>query len=207
MESERRDGWTGYDRAAGLVAALLAAGYVVQPIQEVVVAAFSAVLVPLSVVLPFSVLMVLLAGTNGIYTAFLQVRLRNQDRIDGLQERMETLQERVESAGGTDDEAPDELDDVRHELTRTWAALLKQNLRPMVWSMLVTIPAFLWLRWVFVAPAAGFAPAAVFVPLLGQVPWTATVVGPVKLWLAWYFGASISTGFVARRVVGRVAGR
>lgn len=201
MDTERV-GWTGYDRAAGVVSLALMAGYFVDPIQAAVVAALSVALEPLAVAVPFSVLVVLLAGTNGVYTAILQVKLRNQDRIDDLQDRMKTLRERLEEANG---EQAD-LADHQRELARTWTALMKSSLRPMAWSMLVTVPAFLWLRWVFVAAAPGLAPAAVFIPLLGHTPWTATLVGPIKLWLVWYVGASLSTGYVARKAVGRVAG-
>ncbi|WP_435179872.1 hypothetical protein [Halorussus sp. AFM4] len=57
----------------------------------------------------------------------------------------------------------------------------------------------------FVAPSAAVAPAALALPVVGQVAWTATLVGPLKVWLAWYVGCSLSTGLVARKVVARLA--
>ncbi|MFC4408073.1 DUF106 domain-containing protein [Haloarchaeobius iranensis] len=198
-------GWTTADRVAGLLALVLATGYVLPPIQGAVATAWSAVLAPLAVILPFSVLLCLLAGVNGLFTAIAQVKLRDSERVERFQARTEELQARLRAAREADDLTVDDLDEEQHELNRTMVAMLKTNFRPLVWSMLVTIPTFLWLRWVFLAPAAGIAPAMVFVPLVGQLSWTATVVGPVKLWLAWYFGASLSSGFVARRLVRRVA--
>ncbi|MFD1645449.1 DUF106 domain-containing protein [Haloarchaeobius litoreus] len=204
MDTTGDGGWSTADSVAGLLALVLATGYVLSPIQTVVATVWSAVLAPLSVVLPFSALLLLLAGTNGVFTALLQAKLRDSERVEQLQERIEELQTRLREAREADDLSVEDLDDEQLELNRTMLAMLKANVRPLVWSMLVTIPTFLWLRWVFLAPAAGIAPAMVFVPLVGQLSWTATVLGPVKLWLAWYFGASLSTGFVARRVVRRV---
>jgi uncharacterized membrane protein (DUF106 family) len=202
--SSNESGWTSADRAAGVLALVLASGYMIAPVQTTVVSVWSAFLAPLSVVVPFSALILLLAGTNGLLTAVLQTWLRDRDRVERLQARIEELQDRLGAAREADDESVDDLVDEQLELNRTFLAMLKANARPMVWTMLVTIPTFLWLRWVFLAPAAGIAPAMVVVPLVGQLSWTATVVGPIKLWLAWYFGASLSSGFVARRVVRRV---
>jgi len=204
MDTSADAGWSTADALATILAVVFATGYVLSPVQTAVAMVWSAVLSPLAVVVPFSVLLLLLAGTNGVFTAVLQAKLRDSDRVEQLQGRIEELQTRLREAREADDLSVDDLDEERLELNRTMLAMLTANCRPLVWSMLVTVPTFLWLRWVFLAPAAGIAPAMVFVPLVGQLSWTATVVGPIKLWLAWYFGASLSTGFVARRVVRRV---
>lgn len=198
--------WTGYDKLAGLVALALMAGYHVTPIQRAVAAAMQAMLGPATTILPFSVLVLLLAGTTGLSSAVLQVKLRNQERIERLQERMSDLRDRLESARENDDE--DAIDDIRAEqqdLAGEYLAAMKTQLRPAVWSMLVTLPVFLWLRWVFVAPSAAVAPAAFAIPLVGHVAWTATLVGPLQVWLAWYLGCSITTGLLARKAVARLA--
>lgn len=85
------------------------------------------------------------------------------------------------------------------------AEMVKGSFRPMVWSLLVTAPVFIWLRWVFTSPATAIVPVAFFLPVVGHVAWTATVVGPLKVWLVWYIGASASSGYVGRKIVRRVA--
>lgn len=199
-------GWTGYDKLAGLVALALIAGYHVTLIQRAVAGAMQAMLGPATTILPFSVLVLLLAGTTGLSSAILQAKLRNQERIERLQSRMSDLRDRLESARENDDE--DAIDDIRAEqqdLTVEYLAAMKTQLRPAVWSMLVTLPVFLWLRWVFVAPNAAVAPAAFAIPLVGHVAWTATLVGPLQVWLAWYLGCSITSGLLARKAVARLA--
>lgn len=204
MPTESR-GWTPYDKLAGLAALALASGYVVDPVQAAVGTGMHALLAPAASLVPFSVLVLLLAGTTGLSSALLNLRLRNQERMAELRDRMNELRERLEGARERDDEA--ELEDLRaeqQELAAEWATAMKSQFRPMVWSMLVTVPAFLWLRWVFLAPSAAVAPAALALPVVGNVAWTATL-GPLQVWLAWYLGCSVSTGVVARKVVARLA--
>lgn len=206
MATESSREWTGYDKVAGLLALALMAGYYVTPIQYTVAGAVQALLGPATTILPFSVLILLLGGTTGLSSAVLQTKLRSRERMERLQERMSDLRDRLESARERDDE--DAIEEIRAEqrdLTGEYLAAMKGQLRPAVWSMLVSVPAFLWLRWVFVAPSAAVAPAALALPLVGQIAWTATLVGPLKVWLAWYVGWSLSTGLVARKAVARFA--
>ncbi len=198
--------WTLTDKLAALVVFVLAAGYAVAPIRVVVVGALTGLLAPLSVWLPFSALVVGLGGLSGVTSALARRLVRDADRAERARDRVEELRERLADANTTPDadDAGDDLAATRAELRSETLTALAEDLRPAVYSAAVTIPAFLWLRWVFTAPAAALAPATVIVPFVGPVAWTATLVGPVKLWLVWYLGASLSTGAVARRVVGWV---
>jgi len=189
--------WTLTDKLVAALVFLLATGYVVAPIRELVVGTLTGVLGPLSVWLPFSVLVVGLGGLSGVTSAVARRVVRDAERAERARERVEELRERLA-------DSDDELAETRERLRSETLTALAEDLRPAVYSAAVTIPAFLWLRWVFTAPAAALAPATVIVPFVGPVAWTATLVGPVKLWLVWYLGASLSTGAVARRVVGWV---
>ncbi|WP_049969481.1 DUF106 domain-containing protein [Haladaptatus cibarius] len=206
MESKNGGSWSKYDKLAGLLAVGLFTGYFVQPIEAAIVTVVSPLLSPLAVWLPFSLFMFTLAGTTGLYTAILQTKLRDTERMERLQEKMKTLQENVKTARKEGDE--DELDDLREEqqeLMQSQLKMMKSSVRPMVWSLLVTAPAFIWLRWVLTSPAAAITPVAFFFPVIGQIAWTATIVGPLQVWLVWYIGASISSGYVSRKIVQRVA--
>lgn len=193
--------WTLTDKLVATLVFLLATGYAVAPVRELVVGALTGLLGPLSVWLPFSALVLGLGGLSGVTSAVARRVVRDADRAERARDRVEELRERLADAEG---DADDDLAATRDELRSETLTALAENFRPAVYSAAVTIPAFLWLRWVFTAPAAALAPATVLVPFVGPVAWTATLVGPVKLWLVWYLGASLSTGAVARRVVGWV---
>ncbi|GAA0225306.1 DUF106 domain-containing protein [Haladaptatus pallidirubidus] len=201
MESSNNGSWSKYDKLAGLLAVGLFAGYFVQPIEAIIVAVVSPLLSPLAVWLPFSLFIVALAGTTGLYTAILQTKLRDNERMERLQAKMKTLQERVQTARNEGDEGElNELRSEQQELMQSQLKMMKESVRPMVWSLLITAPAFIWLRWVFTSPAAAVTPVAFFFPVIGQIAWTATVVGPLQVWLVWYIGASISSGYVSRKI-------
>lgn len=190
--------WTLTDKLVALLALVLATGYAVAPVREVVVAGVGGLLAPLSVWLPFSALIVVLGGVSGVTSALARAVVRDGDRADRARERVERLRDRITETDGDVD--PETREEIRAEMLTA----LAEDLRPAAYSAAVSIPAFLWLRWAFAAPAAAVAPAAVVLPVVGSVAWTAALVGPVKLWLVWYLGASVSTGVLARRGLARL---
>jgi len=200
MEAVETRPLTKWDKIAGLVVVGLMAGFMLNPIQSTVAAVLSLVFHPLSTVLPFSALLSGVGSGIGLVTTVVALRVKDEDRAQELKHRAETLQERLDS-----DEENEDGEDLSPELAKTQWELLKTSMRPALWSALVTVPTFLWLRWIFADPATALAPAVVVLPAVGPVALTATIVGPVKVWLAWYLGASISTRLVARRVIRRLA--
>lgn len=195
------NGWTVYDKVVGAFALVLMTGYFLTPIQSVVVATLDVVLSPLAALVPVSVFLFGLAGATGLYLTTLQLLLQDSDAMERLQERMKALQGKLQSS--PDDDA-DAIGDDQRELVQSWMTMLKLQFRPVVWSMLFTIPVFLWIRWAMVNPAAAAIPVALSLPVVGHVALTATLVGPVKVWFVWYLGGSISFSFVSRRVLSRV---
>lgn len=192
--------WSSADRAVAVVALVLTTGYAVQPVQAAVTGAVHIVLAPAATVLPFAALLVLLSGVTGVASTLLRHRLRDDERFEAAQNRLEELQERMQEVGASADDSEEE----QRELLRTWTAMLKMQFRPAVWSMLLTVPLFLWVRWAVSAPAAAVAPAALSLPLLGPVVWTASVVGPVKVWVLWYLGGSLVSTQLSMRLYERV---
>ncbi|WP_435155518.1 DUF106 domain-containing protein [Haladaptatus sp. DFWS20] len=155
MESSNSGSWSKYDKLAGVLAVGLFAGYFVQPIEAAIIAVVS----PLAMLLPFSLFIVTLVGSTGLYTAVLQTKLRDTERMELLRAKMKTRQGRVRTARKEGDE--EQLDGLRteqQELMRSQMEMMKGSVRPIIWSLLVTAPAFIWLRWVFTSRAVAVAP-------------------------------------------------
>jgi uncharacterized membrane protein (DUF106 family) len=79
--------------------------------------------------------------------------------------------------------------------------MFKEQFRPMVWIMFLTIPVFLWMYW---AVGIGNAPSHIDVtpivlPLAGEVGWTSGVVGPLQTWILWYFLCSMGFTQIIRK--------
>lgn len=197
------EGWSRTDVAAAAGACSLVAGYRIGAIRDVVAAALDLALGPLATVLPFPGLVLLFAVATTLAATVVRRRVGRPDP-DGLQHRTRELRARLAAARARgDDAAADRLADRRRDLATTQALLLTDHLKVLAWTMLLTVPVFLYLSWLVASPARAAAPLVTVAPALGEIVWTARVVGPIQAWMAWYALCSIASSLAARGV-GRV---
>jgi uncharacterized membrane protein (DUF106 family) len=69
--------------------------------------------------------------------------------------------------------------------------MFKEQFRPMVWIMLLTIPVFLWMYWMILSPEQALDPNTIVMPLIGETTWKTGVLGPLQAWILWYFLCSM----------------
>lgn len=204
LANEDTGGWSRADKAAGVAALCLLAGYQVGPVGSFVGSTVNLALGPVQAALPFSAVVLGLAVLTAVVSTVLRHRLVGDvsppdgDRMRDLAERLDAARERG------DDAVVERLEAQRRALVREQLSALKAQFRPLVWTMLVTIPVFLWLSWLVAAPAAAITPVAPVYPVVGRVVWTARLVGPVQAWMVWYFACSLVAGTTLRRTVDRV---
>lgn len=197
-------GWTMYDTIAGALALVLLSGYLLLPVQHLVVTILDLAFSPVVGLVPFTLFFFGLAGVTGVSSTVIRHRLQDREQVDRLQSRITDLQAELSSAHDRNaDGLGEELPPEQEELINSWAAMMKLQLRPLVWSLLVTVPIFLWLRWAVMAPTAAAIPVALTLPLIGPVTLSATLVGPLQCWLVLYASGSISTSILSRRVLAR----
>jgi uncharacterized membrane protein (DUF106 family) len=83
--------------------------------------------------------------------------------------------------------------------------MFKEQFRPMVWIMVLTIPVFLWMYWAigFRSGDAAYAKeqiGGIAVPIAGSdVGWNDGLVGPIQMWIVWYFLCSMAFTQVIRK--------
>jgi uncharacterized membrane protein (DUF106 family) len=81
--------------------------------------------------------------------------------------------------------------------------MFKEQFRPMVWIMLLTIPVFLWMYAIVgfrgepLYPGIDLAPMVM--PIVGEVGWNEGLVGPLQAWIGWYFVCSMCFTQVIRK--------
>lgn len=201
FDAPEPDGWSRRDIAAGVGALSLVAGYQVSMVRNAVAATLDLAIGPLAAALPFPALVVVLALATTVAATVVRQRT-DRPSMDPFRHRTRELRERLAAARARgDDETADRLDDRRRELVGTQALLLTDHLTVLARTMLVTVPVFLYLSWLVVAPAHAAAPLVTVAPVLGDIVWTARIVGPVQAWMTWYALCSIASGLVARRIV------
>ena len=198
FETPETTTWTKWDKLA-LVATLGAfVGYAVAPVRDVIAGSIDLVFGPLMGIVPFYVVIMVLALATGLYSTLLRAGLMDMEKMSVYQDRMKDIQERrKEAKERDDDEALDAIQEEQMEAMGDQLGMFKEQFRPMVWIMFLTIPAFLWMFWVVGYRGADAAYPAVaaqelVVPFAGTLTWDAGIIGPIQMWIVWYFFCSMA---------------
>ncbi|WP_049924633.1 DUF106 domain-containing protein [Halopiger djelfimassiliensis] len=200
--------WSQWDKTAAMGSVLLMVGYWLNSVRDTVGSTIDTVLAPLDAALPFYAVILSVALLTGLYSTLLQANLMNpevmskyQERMKAMQEKQEDVRERKKAAeerGASEAEIErleKELEEVREEQMEAMAenmGMFKEQIRPMVWIMLFTIPLFLWMYWKINSVGLDGAEQTVVMPIAGETKWTASLLGPMPAWIVWYFLCSMS---------------
>jgi len=198
---EEADGsWTIYDKMAGLASLGIMVGYMDNGIRNAVGSAVDVFLGPIAASLPFYMMILVLAVLTGLWSTILQDNLMDMDIMSDYQEQTKDLRERRKAAKERgDDEALEKIQKEQMEMMSENAGMFKAQFRPMVWIMLLTIPAFLWMYWMILDQGVG---GGMVMPLVGEVTsWQATVIGPLQAWILWYFVCSLGFAQIMRKAL------
>ena len=206
IESEIDDegsGWSVYDKAAAVGALAMFAGYSIGPVRSTVGNVLDLFIGPLDAVLPFFAVIMVLAIITGLYSAILQNALMDMETMSAYQERMQEIQERQKAAKERgDDEALERIREEQMDAMGDQLGMFKQQLRPMVWIMVITIPVFLWMYWKIRPPShLPAAESSMIMPLVGEIELAAGVVGPLQAWILWYILNSIGFSQIIRKAL------
>ena len=198
VETPETTSWTKWDKLAGVATMGAFVGYAVNPVRNAIAGAFDLVLGPLLNVVPFYVVIMVIALATGLYSTLLRAGLMDMEKMGAYQERMKDIQNRRKDAKERDDdEALDAIQEEQMDAMGDQLGMFKEQFRPMVWIMFLTIPAFLWMFWVVgyrgsEATYPGIATENLVVPLAVSVTWDTGIVGPMQMWIVWYFLCSMA---------------
>jgi uncharacterized membrane protein (DUF106 family) len=194
--------WSRYDKLAALGALGMFAGYSVSSVRNAIGSALDLLFGPLEAVLPFYVVVMVLAMLTGLYSTLLQANLMDMDKMAEYQEQMKAIQEkRKEAKERGDDEALDRIQEEQMDAMGDQMGMFKEQFRPMVWIMLLTIPVFLWMYWMLLAEGQQVAPQSITLTLIGERTWQAGVLGPLQAWILWYFLCSMGFTQIIRKAL------
>ncbi|OIB59194.1 DUF106 domain-containing protein [Natrialba sp. SSL1] len=199
--------WSQWDKLAGVGSLLLMFGYWLDPVRDTVGGTLNLLLGPLDAALPFYAVILSVALLTGLYSTLLQANLMNPEVLGKYQKRMKAMQDKQQDVRDRKQEAEErgaseaeleqlenELEQVREEQMEAMAenmGMFKEQIRPMVWIMLFTIPIFLWMYWKIHGGNVAGAEWTVVMPIVGVVDWTDGVIGPMPAWILWYFLCSM----------------
>ncbi|WP_459192267.1 DUF106 domain-containing protein [Halosimplex sp. J119] len=196
-------GWSRWDKMAALGTISLFLGYSQAPIRNTVGGVLDIVLGPLADVLPFYIMILVLAVFTGLNSTLLQGKLMNMDKMGEYQEQMQEIQERRKAAKERgDDEALEEIQEEQMEAMGDQLGMFKEQFRPMVWIMLVNIPVFLWIYYMVRTGAmVSGEPPVMVLPIIGGIESWSNRIGPMWAWIIWYFVCSMSFTQIVRKAL------
>ncbi len=191
--------WSIWDKGAAVVALVLFAGYSYHPIRSFIAGVFNVVLGPVNNVLPFYAVVMVLALVTALYSSLLQANLMDTEKVGAYQARMKDIQERQKQARKEGNDAElEKIQDEQMDAMGDQLGMMKENFRPMVWIMFLTIPVFLWMyHTVGIGQSGEFG--MVTVPLAGHVHWKEPILYTVQTWLIWYFVCSMAFTQIIRK--------
>jgi uncharacterized membrane protein (DUF106 family) len=200
-DDDRDLSWSKWDKIAAVAVLGLFLGYTQPPIRGTVGGVIDLLLGPLHATLPFHIVVMILAIVTGVWTAVLQDNLMNTEVMSEYQEKQQQFKDRINEAKERgDDEAVKEIREEQMGAMDT--GIFKAQFRPMVWIMLFTIPAFLWMYWMILDVGVAASQPAMVLPLIGEVAtWRTAVLGPVQVWLVWYFICSLGFSQIMRKAL------
>jgi uncharacterized membrane protein (DUF106 family) len=180
--------WSQWDKMAGLGTLAMMVGYYFNPVRDTIGAVMNTVLGPVDAVLPFYAVVLIVAMLTGLYSTLLQSNLMNTEKMAEYQEQMKAIQERRKEAKERgDDEALERIQEEQMEAMGDQLGMFKEQFRPMVWVMVLTIPIFLWLYWMTNTGQIPTAEQSAVLPFAGEIRWDVGIVGPMQAWIVWYF--------------------
>jgi uncharacterized membrane protein (DUF106 family) len=195
--------WSIYDKGAALVTVALFAGYSIKWVRDIIGGAMDVVLGPLGDLLPFYAVVMVLAVVTGLYSTILQANLMNTEKMAQYQEQMQAIQDkRKEAKEAGDEEALERIQQEQMDAMGDQLGMFKEQFRPMVWIMFLTIPVFLWMYWgIGIGGNAQpiFDLQQLVLPIVGPKDWTDGVVGPIQAWIVWYFLCSMAFTQILRK--------
>ena len=200
FETPETTTWTKWDKIAAVSTLGAFVGYAVAPVRNAIAGSIDLVLGPLLNVVPFYAVIMVVALATGLYSTLLRAGLMDMEKMSVYQDRMKDIQERRKQAKEQDDdEALDAIQEEQMEAMGDQLGMFKEQFRPMVWIMLLTIPFFLWMWWRIRDGPIG--QETIVVPVAGEVMWLSGLVGPIQMWIVWYFFCSMGFTQLLRKVL------
>ena len=195
VDDDEGTSWSIYDKGAAVLTVAFFIGYSYGPVRSAVGETMDIVLGPLQSALPLYAVIMIIATLTGLYSTLLRANLMDMDKMAQYQEQMQELQDRRKEAKERGDDAEMErIQEEQMEAMGDQLGMFKEQIRPMVWIMLLTIPAFLWMYW-----GIGFRGAegvwtdleSIVLPIVGPTAWTDNIV-VMPAWIVWYFLCSMA---------------
>lgn len=189
--------WKKKDVAVAGLGLVFMLGFQVSQIRSVVFAVMDVPLGFLDQFAPLFVVVFIASIFTSIWSHYVREGLHDVS-IENFRDRISALQ------GGDDDGGilsnPEDVDTSKqNEIMKLQGAMMKSQMKPFGWILILTIPTILW----FQATATGLAPSAetgtILFPIIGEKAWASSLFGPFQVWIFWYIICTVTLTQVVKK--------
>ncbi len=154
----------------------------------------------------FLITILILSVVTGFYTSVVQKYTTNWDMMEKskqYQKQMRELQKELMEAKREDNKQrlkklEKKKEEIMRKQTQFSGEMMRQQMKPMMYIGIITIPIFMWI-WVYIEAASV---GAVIFPLIGGKELTASFIFGLPYWVLWYMVCSIPIAQMIRKVIG-----
>jgi len=148
-------------------------------------------------ILPFQVVLMILAAITGLYATLIQKYTMDWEFMRRSQEKAKKLQMDLKEAQLSGDKARiQRLQEEQMKMVAEQGKMMQMQFKPMLYIGIVSIPLFMW-AYVFI----GSHQVVMTFPFWGPQIITRSVLGPIIYWFYWYFICSIPVSQVIRKAL------
>jgi uncharacterized membrane protein (DUF106 family) len=156
---------------------------------------------PMLAVLPFHVVVLIMASITGVYAAVIQKYSINWELTKKVQSRVKAFQKEMKEAMASQNKFKlKKLESEKAEIMKEQMEMSRQQFKPTFYIVIVSMPIFLWLWW-YMYIASPVLPALKF-PLLGSRSMMQITLGMFPYWIVWYMLCSLPVGQLFKKVLG-----
>lgn len=152
----------------------------------------------------FFLILSAMAIITGIYSSLIQKYVVDQSKMIEFQEKMKIFQKEFKEAQDTQNTYMlKRLEEQQAEIMQEQMGMMKDQFKPMLYIVLVSIPFLMWAYYYI----GGHEAATMVFPFWGTVNLADRVFYMFTYWLFWYFMSSLAFSQVLRKVLNiRAAG-
>lgn len=151
----------------------------------------------LPAVLPFHIVLLVMAAVTGLYAALIQKYTMDWEFLRQQQVRVRSIQSEMRAAQLSGDKAKMQaLQQKQMDMMTDQSKMMKMQFKPMAYIGIVSVPLFMW-AYLYI----GHHDLTMVFPFWGEQNIKHVVLGPILYWFYWYFICSIPVSQMIRKAL------
>jgi uncharacterized membrane protein (DUF106 family) len=188
------------DRAALILGLALFFGVMMEGPRESLGEWMNYLLGWLPAILPFHIVLFILAAVTGLYASLIQKYTMDWEFLRNQQEKMKALQRNMKEAQLSGDQSRIQaLQSEQMRLVSEQGKMMQMQFKPMLYIGIISIPLLMWVY--YYIPLTSHPILQMTFPFWGTHDITAPVIGPIIYWFYWYFICSLPVSQIIRKAL------